>query len=94
MSLKILQWNACGLLARSHEFGQAVATQKLDIICLQETFLKQDNVYRLSGYNCIRRDRVEPRGGPAFFIREGIKYTIHQPPADVECQCNLVELLS
>lgn len=86
MSLKILQWNACGLLARSHEFRQAVATQKLDIICLQETFLKQDNVYRLSGYNCIRRDRVEPRGGLAFFIREGIKYTIHQPPADVECQ--------
>ena len=47
---------------------------------------KAKQTYNLPGYSCIRRDRTEPKGGLAIFIRDGIKHTVHEPPADIECQ--------
>jgi len=86
MVVKILQWNARGLAAHYQELRQLMTTHGLDVACIQETFLKEHNSCNIPGYYCVRQDRNEPRGGLAIFIREGIKYTVHDPPTDLECQ--------
>ena len=46
--------------------------EKLDVICLQETFLKE----KLDGYEIVRQDKSGARGGGvATSIRPGIGYT-------------------
>ena len=42
MAVRLLQWNANGILAHCQEFQQSLATLDFDIICIQESFLKPD----------------------------------------------------
>ena len=42
MAVRLLQWNANGILAHCQEFQQLLATHNFDVICIQESFLKPD----------------------------------------------------
>ena len=42
MALRLLQWNANGILAHCQEFQQLLATHNFDIICIQQSFLKPE----------------------------------------------------
>ena len=86
MAVRILQWNANGLLSHSHEFRQYLTAQNFEVVCVQETFLKPGKVFCPPGYSCIRNDRVGHKGGLATYIRNGLKFTELQPPANLECQ--------
>ena len=44
-----------------------------DVICLQETFLKPGKHFRLLGYNIVRRDGEDAKGGLITFVR-GFKF--------------------
>jgi len=59
-AVKVLQWNAHGLLPRL-EFKQHVAINNYDIICIQETFLNSSKTYSLPGYEIIRKDALISR---------------------------------
>lgn len=74
----ILQWNARSLIANGQEFKKYVQelTNKPDIICIQETWLKPHLDFILKGYHSIRLDRKKDRGGGCItFIKEGISFT-------------------
>ena len=77
-TLKILSWNANSLKAHGEELKQFISTETHipDIICVQETFLKNTDEFNLDGYSIIRKDRLERKGGGvATMIRRGISYT-------------------
>ena len=74
----ILQWNAQSLIAHGNEFKHALSKwdTKPDIICIQETWLKEDKTFKLYGYDLFRCDRNETSkssgGGVAFFVKKGV----------------------
>lgn len=91
MAVKIMQWNAGGLLNKFIEFKNYVLNndEPPSIICLQETFLKANKNLKLDGYNVIRKDRdgdYLTRGGLATLIRSNISYKIIESPPNIECQ--------
>ena len=86
MAVRILQWNANSILIHLQEFRQCLATNEFDIVCLQETFLKPDKVFSVTGYTCIRNDRNALKGGLAILIRDGISYTEIPQPSNMETQ--------
>ena len=74
----ILQWNARSMIANGQEFKRFIEdrSDKPDIICIQETWLKNQLDCIVYGYVSIRRDRVEVGGGCATFIKEGVLYRV------------------
>jgi len=75
--LGLLQWNCNGLRSHQNELRNLLASRTdIDVICLEETFLKPANNYSLPGYQIIRKDRTGARkGGLLIAVREGISYT-------------------
>ena len=76
MNTKIVQWNANGIRSKYIEFGQFISVYKPQVICICETFLKENIAFTLNGYNVERRDRIAAKGGLATLIKENIPYSI------------------
>ena len=55
--LKIMQWNAEGLVKKKTELEHLLKRESIDICCIQETHLKKDKSFKMRGYQCIRTDR-------------------------------------
>jgi len=85
----ILKWNANGLTLHGDELKHYLSTtsNKPDIICIQETFLKPKRLFTLPGYNIERCDRpgANQKGGLVTFIKAGISYTTKAPITNMEC---------
>jgi len=86
--LKIMQWNANGINARKNELNQYLATidgDKPHIICVEETFLKPDKNFNLTGYDIFRKDRTDNiKGGVATFVKTSINAVQIEAPNNVE----------
>lgn len=76
LGLCIVQWNANSIIAHGLEFKNYISQleSQPDVICVQETYLKPDLKYSLSGYEVIRKEGLNGRGGVAVFVKKGIKY--------------------
>jgi len=74
-----MHWNANGLLSKQSEFKQHIANN-------QETFLKEDKQIYVPGYDIIRSDRIEAKGGLMMLIKHDVKYITLPSPPNVECQ--------
>jgi len=77
-STRLLQWNANGLRAHVNELKNFLAScdSPMDILCLEETFLKTEQRFNLPGYQIVRKDRTtSAKGGLVIAIRDGISYT-------------------
>ena len=87
--LKIMQWNARGLAARQLELKQFLATYgggPPDVICLEETYLKEGKLFSLPGYDNFRKDRVNRNGGGvATFVKKDLNAVQIDTPDQVEC---------
>ena len=56
-----------------------------DIICIQESFLKQESKFSIPGYVAIRRDRLNAeKGGLVTLVKHNIKYTKLDDINDIE----------
>ena len=83
-----MQWNASSLTAHGAELKHFLSNCKYlpDVICVQETFLKENKVGNLDCYDIVRRDRVGTAGGGvATFIKTGLNYMVLDNPAGIEC---------
>jgi len=89
-TLSILQWNGNSLTKRAAESIKHIGNKNeaYDVICLQETFLKPGKHFRLLGYNIVRRDREDAKGGLITFVKEGLNFS------EVKLQMNWKLLLS
>lgn len=83
----ILQWNARSLIANGQELKGFINKLEIkpDVICIQETWLKQSLDFVIKGYISIRRDRVEGNdGGCAIFVKRGLQFREVKKGGDLE----------
>lgn len=95
--LKIVAWNANGLLARREELLEFMARHKPDVLLLSETHLTPHRQYRLPNYVLYRDDRPGPvnrpaRGGTAVAVKTSIGHHRVDLPPRVHLEATAVEL--
>lgn len=76
MDNTILQWNCNGLYAHLEEVKLLISKRKPFVICLQETLLKPNKIFKLFGYNTYRTDGEyvnKARGGVAICVDSRIR---------------------
>lgn len=87
-NLKILQWNANGILPRLPDLKNYIANlnQQPDIICIQETHLTAVTSLKLPNYTVERRDRPGggKHGGVATLIKSSLIYTVLENIEEIE----------
>ena len=86
-SLRVLQWNAGGLRARSTELLHFLSSHPVDLICIQESNLNSSSSFRIPGFSALRSDRTHSRpgilpfdtthasGDVVIFIRQGLSFS-------------------
>ena len=86
-SLRVLQWNAGGLRARSTELLHFLSSNPVDLICVQESSLSSSSSFRISGFSALRYDRTHSRsgilppdathasGGVVIMVRQGLYFS-------------------
>ena len=86
-SLRVLQWNAGGLRARSTELLHFLSYHPVDLICIQESNLNSSSSFRIPGFSVLRSDRTHSRpgilssdatpasGGVVIFVRQGLSFS-------------------
>ena len=84
----VMQWNCNGLRNHQQELKQHLASENdrnYDIICIQETRLKAEHSFSLPGYQSVRKDRINNKGGGLLtLIRDGISFTINTLNSEIE----------
>ena len=86
-SLRVLQWNASGLQARSTELLHSLSSHSVDFIRIQESNLNSSSSVQILGISALRSDRTHYRsgilssdathasGGVIIFIRQGLSFS-------------------
>ena len=86
-SLRVLQWNAGGLRARSIELLHFLSSHPVDLICIQESNLNSSSSFRIPGFSALRSDRTHSRSGiltpdithassgVLIFVRQGLSFS-------------------
>ena len=86
-SLRVLQWNAGGLRARSSELLHFLSSHSVDLICIQASNLNSSSSFRIPGFSVLRSDRTHTRsgilssdathasGGVIIFVRQGLSFS-------------------
>jgi len=95
--ISVLQWNCNGIIKHQNELRNHLCrnSNKYDIICLQETFLKPDKKFNIPGYTAVRRDRVDgDKGGVLTLVKQNLNYTQICSPDNLECIVLKIKLLS
>lgn len=74
-SLRILQWN-CRSITRKYDLHNHA--KDFDIIILIETWLKPEHTYHLYGFETVRFDRLDEKGGGlGIFVRKNIEIDVY-----------------
>ena len=86
-SLRVLQWNAGGLRARSTVLLPFLSFHSVDLICIQESNLNSSSSFRIPGFSALRSDRTHSRSGilssdtmhasgsVVIFVRQGLSFS-------------------
>ena len=62
-SLRVLQWNAGGLRARSTELLHFLSSYPVDLICIQESNLNSSSSFGIPGFSALRSDHTHSQSG-------------------------------
>ena len=65
-SLRIFQWNAGGLRARSTELLHLLLSHPVDLICIKKSNLDPSSSFWIPGFSPLRFDRTHSRSGILF----------------------------
>ena len=86
-SLRVLQWNAGGLRARSTKLLHVLSSHPVDLICIQESNLNSSSSFRIPGFSALHSDRTHSRSGIlspdamhtssgiVTFVRQGLSFS-------------------
>ena len=82
-SLRVFQWNAGGLRARSTELLHFLSSHPVYLICIQESNINSSSSFWIPGFSALDSDRTHSRsvilspddthgsGGVVIFVRQG-----------------------
>lgn len=73
-SVKICQWNCHSAVANKGNLEYLLSKFNIDVALLSETWFKPLVYYNFQGYNTIRMDRPDCKGGVAILIKTQLKY--------------------
>lgn len=75
-SLRIVTWNANGLVRRKLELESFLREEKIDVMLISETHFTNLTVFRIYGYQTysIEHSSNKTRGGTAMIIRNSIQH--------------------
>nr|CAH7729117.1 unnamed protein product [Callosobruchus chinensis] len=73
-SLKICQWNCRSAVANKGNLEKLLDETNIDIALLSETWFKENVYYNFRGYNAIRNDHSDGKGGVAILFKTNMKY--------------------
>ena len=62
-SLRVLQWNAGGLQARSTELLHFLSSHPVDLICIKESNFNSSSSFRIPGFSALCSDRTHSQSG-------------------------------
>ena len=62
-SLRVLQWNAGGLQARSTKLLHFISSHPVDLICIQESNLNLSSSFRIPGFSALQSHGTHSRSG-------------------------------
>ena len=72
--MNILFWNCQGLRPKRKELQNHLLENQIDILALNETFLKPKFKFHIPGYDMYKNDRlVGTKGGVAILVKKGQK---------------------
>ena len=86
-SLRVLQWNAGGLRAKSIELLHFLSSHPVDLICIQESNLNSSSSFQIPGFSALRSDCTHSRSGilspdttnasgdVLIFVRQGLSFS-------------------
>ena len=86
-SLRVLQWNAGGLRARSTKLLHFLSSHPVDLICIQKSNLNSSSSFQIPGFSVLPSDRTHSRsgilssdamhasGGIVIFVRQGLSFS-------------------
>lgn len=74
--LRIITWNANGLIQRAHELEIFLRTNNVDIALISETHFTNKNYIRIKGYSAYwtTHPSERARGGTAILIKQNIQH--------------------
>ena len=87
--LRVLQWNAGGLRARSTELLHFLSSHPVDLICIQKSNLNSFSSFWIPGFSALRSDCTHSRsgilssdarhasGGVVTFVKQGLSFSEH-----------------
>lgn len=73
--VSIVQWNVKSLRARKSELLHLVSKFRPSVIAVSETWLKPGTQFRISGFACLRDDRIDGHAGSGLFVRRNLPFT-------------------
>lgn len=86
--LNIMHWNAQSItnLAKKIELQHFLNSKNIDVLLLNETFLKPEHNFKILGYNIYRSDRPSNGGGVAIAIKNNLKHSLIKsiPTSNIE----------
>ena len=73
----IISWNAQSIKAHCHQLKLSINNEHITphIICIQESWLKDQTNFTVPGYITEKKCREGGRGGVATFTKEGVAYS-------------------
>ena len=86
-TLRVLQWNAGDLQARSSELLYFISFHPVDLIYIQESNLNLSSFFWIPGFSALRSDRTHSRsgifstdvadasGGVIIFVKQGLSFS-------------------
>ena len=86
-SLRVLQWNAGGLRARSTKLLHFLSSHPVDLICIQESNLNSSYSFQIPGFSALHSDHTHSRSGIlssdtthasgsiVIFVRQGLSFS-------------------
>ena len=86
-SLRVLQWNAGGLPARSTELLHFLSSHPVDLICIQNSNHNSSSYFRIPGFSTLCSDHTHSpsgllppdathaSGGVVSFVRQGLSFS-------------------
>ena len=86
-SLRIFQWNAGGLQARSTKLLHFISSHPIDLIYIQESNLNLSSSFQIPGFSALRShgthsrsgifstDVADASGGVIIFVKQGLSFS-------------------
>ena len=81
--LKIISWNANGLIPDTNEFAEFISDEAPDVILIQESKLNQRNPPHLPGYSYINKPHTIHGGLLTYYLNSSPAQEIPPPPSSL-----------